>query len=116
MDIAVRQFEAGERDMPLGEVNRRRDALLGRRGNTFKARNRQTGEERCIVAVFADDDWQLEAPDRCEVVIGEGVSWAEAFARAAESIAKRHVFHKLPNGDAGWVDLAALGIVPGGLS
>lgn len=71
----------GERDLTLGQITRMGAALLGRRYSIYR---RDSG--RCVVAVFTDDDWHLRPIERAmrggEKVLGDGVSFAEAFHRA----------------------------------
>ena len=79
---ATPDFKApGEADLTLEQINRMRDALLGRRGSTYRR-----GDGTWVVAVFTDDDWHLRPIERAmrdgELVLGEGASAAEAFHRA----------------------------------
>lgn len=111
MDVIVRNFEAGERDWTLADVNAARIKLLGRRGSTWKRKPSPAAPDGvCVVAVFADDEWQCDPPDREEVILGEGASWAEAFANARGTVAKGIAFHVRRDGAVGWFDLSKIDI------
>lgn len=92
--IVVKTFEAGERDLSLGEITTRTKALFGERAfacvDTSKSSrhtNPLTGKVEyvkrfCIARYKSDADNHLPDPQRRTILLGQGVSWAEAFARA----------------------------------
>jgi len=114
MDIGVRKFSPGEADLTLRQATDRGRALLGARASIYKRNeSRVSAGKVCVVAVYADDDVAMPPPCREEVIIGEGASWDEAFARAQESIAKRYVVTVSPSGLPSWFDLASIDVKPG---
>ena len=113
MDIAVRNHEGGERDLTVEEITGRARALLGARASTYKRNPRAAPADKlCVVAAFLDDAVQLAPTERAEVVLGEGASFAEAFARAQGAIARGFGKVRRADGTSRVVNLADYDICP----
>jgi|GEM_PF-4877178 len=113
MDIAVRNHESGERDLTLGELTARARALLGDRASTYKRNERfWPADKICVVAAYLDDDARVPPPQRREIVLGEGASYAEALGRAQDAVMRGFVKVRRADGSARVVNLADFGIRP----